>query len=223
MSPPRRFTDDELHELLGLAGDDPRLEPVRADAAAWARFLALREFLSPSAPPEGARPEEASRRLRAALAGALGEPAPEAAPRAERASASAPRARATPGPWRWGWLAAAAAVAIVTVVLLPRREPGSQLRGDGSTLALLGAHAEADGVRLAWRSAPGADRYEVVLLAPDLSPLGSPRETADTTLVVLREGALAALPRSGTVLWRVTALRLGTPVAASATDSFALP
>ena len=236
MNPDGRMTDDELLELVALADDDPRLESVRRDPGAWTRLLALREFLVPGPAPAGARPEEAERRLREAVVGALAANArPAAAPAGGPAAAkpraveSASRSRTIRPAWgaaRWGWLAAAAAVMVVSVVLLPRRDDGPRVRGGEGpvpALALVGAAPGEGGVRLEWRSTPGADRYEVTLLGPDLGSLGPARETAETTLVVPRAGTLASVPPGGTVLWRVTAVRHGVPLAESQTQSFTLP
>ena len=225
MSRVESFPDDVLLELLELPDDDPRLVRVRRDPAAWSRLLALREFLVPTAAPEGARPEEAERHLRAQIAQAVRRPGPDVIPLAPR---TAGRARGS-GPARaprWAWIPIAAGLLIASAVfLVHRRDDSRPLRGTSTSAAVVlsAAVIEGDAVRLSWRSVAGADAYEVTLLATDLSALGPARQSSDTTLLLRRDASLSRVDAGDPVLWRVTATRRGAPMAESGTASFTMP
>lgn len=219
------LSDERLAELAALPDGHPDVARVRDDPETWARLVALREFLSPSAIPGGARPDAATERLRAALRTALDEQAAPGRPQARAVARGRPWWVALLAPPARPWLAAAAGLAALVVVLaVPRLTVRQdQVRGRPGGVELAAPSFTPDRVVLSWRSVTGADAYEVRLLGADLAPVAQPIRLPDTTVAVSRAETLAGLGPGAQLHWRVSALARGTPIAESETRSFRLP
>ena len=217
MMPVPDWSDERLTALAELPVDHPDVQAVRANPERWARLIALREFLYPSAPPAGARTEEAVARIRAAIRSAHSGPGgvqePETAPPAVPARRETPRAHRVPLTGYWPVFAAAAVLVVAGTLLLPRViDHRSTMRGTERPRLSARAAVEGDALRFSWPRVDGAERYELRLFHEDLTPLRP---------VMVVEDSLARLPlaelldetgRGGTLYWRVTAMRSGLPL-----------
>jgi len=222
---------DELAPYADLPPDDPRIAALPPRLRA--RLHAYREFLAPGDVPDGARPDEAERRLGEMLERELGIAPAGRARAAAAAGAGGPR----PLPW-WtkpgGRLALAFAALVVVVAgswlatlqTLRPREPMMRGAPDASRGGNLSVRirALADGaVRLEWDTPPGADRFTLVFLSPDLTEIARVPDLQESHFD-LRPGALPAGLAPGTrVLWRALALHGPDEIARSRTEAIAVP
>jgi hypothetical protein len=84
-----------------------------------------------------------------------------------------------------------------------------------TALALEPARTIAGGIELRWSAEPGADAYQVAFYAGDLREIARLAPAPDTSCVVRRDELPATLAPGTPLLWRVTALRGGDPIATS--------
>jgi hypothetical protein len=211
--------------------DDPRV--LALGPAARARLRAYHAFMAGEA-PEGARVEDAERRLAEAIEHEIGVPLEPGATTTRRSPAPVQLERSAG--WR-SWFAPPArpvwAVALVLAVAgtslwyaSERRAPGGPvLRGNPTPapLATRTSHLADGGVRLEWAPLPGAEGYAIVFLSADLSERARVRDLHDTHFD-LRAGANPpGLPSGAQVLWRVIALRGGDEIERSPATSVRVP
>lgn len=210
--------DEDLARIAALPADDPIRRHVRDCARCRSRWLAYQEFMSPSAVPAGADPEDASARLARALERHIQEPS-----------------GARPVPMRQGlrrlWMPALRpvwALGLLALVLAGVRQIGREGPAGPAPLVLresrgeAGALAPAEPARLtdgsivfAWTPVPDADRYEVTLHGEDLQP-GTRIPAGPEPTLTVPAGALDAQATPGGMLfWRVTAYRGGDALAQS--------
>ncbi len=238
----RRPTIEELGALAALAGDDARRRAAESDPLTAARLRAFEDFVAPGSLPEGADLADAEARLLVALERELGVPL--AAPREQAKTRGAPRpgtgggwsrflARVAGPVWRPALAVAATLVVVAgawTLLAPPGGDGPPLLRGPeapldaGSWDAAPTAEAAAPGtIRLAWRPAPGATRYAVVFLAPDLRELAQVDGLGGTELVLAATELPAGLASGQAVLWRVTAFHEGDEIGRSRTSTMVVP
>ncbi len=223
MTPGRVWSDERIAELAELPPEHPEVQAVREDPERWARLIALRAFLHPEAPPPGARTEEAVSRIRAAVQHALEAQEADPAPRPGMTPARSARA---PRAWFTGWpaLAAAAAVIVAVALLLPRAlEHRDTLRGSAATPLAATARIEGDAAVFTWRAVPGAEVYEFAVFGEDLTALRPVLAVGDTVLWLPLDALRTADGAGRTLLWRVTAVHAGTPLAHSRTVRLDVP
>ena len=227
MKPIDCVPEEALGDVLALPASDPRRAHLDTCPRCRALVLSYEAFLSPD--PEhaalyGAAEKQALDAERERL---LGTPSGDAGPAAGRRRGE-PTGTATAW-WtplfaprlRPAWALAAVAVVATLVVLLPRgrdAELGREVRGLADRpLALAEPVFDAGSVRLAWRGAAGAERYEVRFFSAALEPVASVDAGADTTVSVTAERLPAAFGRGELVLYRVVALLDGDELAVSET------
>ena len=246
----RCFEPGELGTIPALDAGDSRRVHLEECPRCRASLIAYRKFMEPDAPPEGSRPEEADRRLAAALDAEFsraGRPAAVDAVGAKRAPGgeSGPVGRSGPSRPRRSVLerffgarglrpvwAAAAALAIVGVFYVVRvaEMPGTGrlvLRGSTGGArgapALMPARPAPGAVELRWASTPTADAYQVALYASDLTEIARLGPFADTSAVLHAAERPRGIEPGTEVLWRVFALRQGDPIATSPVGRLRLP
>lgn len=224
---------ESIADLLELPHHDPRRAHLDACPRCRARAAAFVSFMSASDIP-GADPGKAQAHLGDVLDAAIGHP-----PSATRAS-SRPREGTSVSRFR-RWLAAlgapalrpvfAAAALLVTAGVIwfaqPSREADRVLRGPvgGAAMASpegLEARPVGSDVWLTWRSVAGADGYEIVIYAPDLSVLARLGPMADTTVAVSAENLSAVAPGT-TLSWKVVVLEQGDAAGDSPLRQFRRP
>lgn len=232
MTETRCIPVEEIHRALELPDSDPRRAHVRECPRCRALADEFRAFTEASvAGVEEWRLAAAESSLAAALERELaGLPggAAESEPVAARRAAPAP-----PAPW-WqslfapAWkpaLAIAGVIVVAAFALWPRLDerPGEPaLRGgEASTVALVAATRNANGIEARWQPIAGVDAYEVRLLSPELEELA--RFEAAGTSLALASDRLPPAARAGTVLLRVVALRDGDEVAFSELHTLGRP
>lgn len=202
-------------EVLAHVQDCPRCRALLAQHRA---FLEGEAGVAPAAAPTASQLAEADATLAAALEREMsGGRAPQAAPvSAPRVAAAEPRAswwQALFAPAlrpTWGF----AAVLIVAGGVYLGVRPGverAEVRGDSPQAAAVTTLVPVAGdgvVTLAWEPVAGADGYDVVLLATDLSELGAPVHVTEPRLELRRDALPAGVTSGSKVLWQVTA-RIG--------------
>ncbi len=109
----------------------------------------------------------------------------------------------------WGF----AAVLVVAGGLYATLRPveRAEVRGDATQAEVVTTLAPVAGdgvVTLAWEPVAGADGYDVVLLATDLSELGAPLHVREPRLELRRDALPAGVTSGAKLLWQVTA-RIG--------------
>jgi len=212
---------EALGTIATLPADDPRRRHAETCPRCRARLALFREFDSPSAPPAGARIDEADSALAAAIERELALPAPLPFP----ARAARPRpARGLGASLRPLWAAAAALILVAGAWVLLRPPAPAVMRGPVSRAELpVATHRGVDRLTLSWRAVPGASRYVVRFYATDLSDLASV-DAGRADHLELRRGALPRpLAGGAKVLWQVMALAGGDRLAASRTQPVVLP
>jgi hypothetical protein len=243
----RHIPDDELGLVLDLDPADPRRGHLDRCPRCYARMAEYRDFVAAQPGAPGARLGEARERLGEALEREIAGGA------AERGTGRAVRAgggdEPRPAPWldrvtrglhlpRLRPELAMAAIAVVIVaggawLAFRGREgipppPGGEptLRGEvvRGPLTLEHPSVLADGaLELAWTSMPGATRYQVRFVAPDLSDLATVEAGSDTR-VILRRGSLpGGLASRALVTWQVVAMSGNDTLATSRATPVRLP
>jgi hypothetical protein len=207
-----------------------------------ARERALAEFERPGPLPAGARPDEAEAQLLAALERELGVRIAEVPPVPERRPASHPAGGGSRGfltrlfaapAWRpalaLGGVLIVAAVA--WTLFAPERavRPGDEPRMRGTSaptgdwFANPQAHAGDGATRLTWNPAPGATRYAVVFLAPDLTEIARVDDLTANELALGSERLPGGLTPASDVLWRVHAYAGADEIGRSGASPVRLP
>jgi predicted ester cyclase len=221
----RHLSEADLAESGAFAEDDERRRHL--ESCAECRMLRARyaEFVAGPVDAPAADVADAERRL-----GQMLEREIQRSVR-DPGTTDGFRPRATRQAWAMPALAAAAAVMIVAGAFIFARRPGVDERPSGVLRGGPGAApavelveatpASGDAIELRWRAVSGADRYSVRLYSGELRELAA-LESADTTLRVAR-GSLAAAAPGDTVLWRVTAMRGGAPLARSVLGTARVP
>jgi hypothetical protein len=225
MKPIECFSEEALGEILALPESDPRRAHVRDCPRCRALALSYERFMAADDPaPYGPRERASLDAARERLLGLGGAPA------------EAPSRRPAPAerqPWWAGWRQpalrpafafAAVLIAVAGLFVVPRflgPAPESIVRGPGSQpLSLADPRYERGGVvRLAWRSAPNAETYEVRFFSTALESLGVVPVGPDTTVSIGAGRLPAAFGRSRPLLYRVVALRGRDEMATSATGA----
>lgn len=125
----------------------------------------------------------------------------------------------------WGFAAVLVVAGGVYLSVRPDVQRG-EVRGDSpvsASVTTLAPVASEGAVTLSWEPVAGADHYDVVLLAPDLSEIGEPVRVSEPTYV-LRHDALPAGVTAGTnLLWQVTARAGERELSHSVTAGFVAP
>ena len=231
---------NEMAELLSLPSDDPRRRRFEGTPRGRAILSIYASFMEAANLP-GANPAAADHVLAEALARALNAPNPKGG--ASSATGAEPRREL-----RWpGILRAlmsptfrpAFALASIAIVLgglwLARSRPGPQtrlLRGavvggqpvGTQPLELHEARTFRSGaIQLSWAPYPGADRYVVSFLRPDLTDLFRLPAGPDAGLTIGPGALPALLPRGQRIGWRVVARHGGDSLAVSTISAFRLP
>ena len=221
------LTLEEIIASASGAGADPHRAHVESCPRCWARLVSYREFVSPSPAPESAGFDAARAAIGPALAREIGAERPRIL-----AFPDAARRRDFGGKWL---SAAAAVIAVGALAIAVARGPllgerASVLRGDGASGAMgvasvaLLAPTEAGGrVTLHWRAVPGAERYRVTFLGPDLAVLAALELGADTTLTLDPGRLPAALASAKAARYEVAALAGGSSIATSGVGTVRLP
>jgi hypothetical protein len=232
---------EELEEISGLASQDPRMRHVEACARCRALLTMYRGFVAPARARSGADLQDAEARLTAfvtrdILGGeTLGVDRSDDSHAGHRTDnrnhfrdlLELLRAR----PLRPA-LALAGSLAVL-LLLVTQYNPGDRgpdrivLRGGPGAEAVLGLEpAEILGeglIRLSWRPVESADTYLITLMGEELDELARLEAGGEASLT-FSPATVAGLPGSGSpVLWRVTALHGGDPLAHSAIQSTRLP
>ncbi len=204
---------EEIATVLSLARDDERRRHAESCARCSALMLAHAEFVRASV-VEGADPVDARRRLDALIASRVeGASSPGARPVIPMRHSHWARLRPV-------WAIVAAAVVVTGVVLVrdwPQRPGNEAVRGGAhAVIETSPAEVSSDGsVAVHWEPVPGADAYEVTLLAADLSEVRRLGLTTQPFAVVAAD-VLSESGRAVAVYWQVTAVKAGDPVATSA-------
>ncbi len=131
-----------------------------------------------------------------------------------------------------GALALAALLLIIVALngLWPRPREADEIRLRTPETESLGAVIEllspeqlaGGGLALSWSAMPGADDYELLLMAPDLSLLATLSSGGQTHLNLDAERLNAWLAGGQVFAWRVRALSGGDPIGESPPSSFRL-
>lgn len=218
------FTSETIAEVLELPEDDPRALHVAGCPRCGALLVSYRDFVKAAAPPD-ADLCEANARLSAFLDANVRGVGRDGA--IARGPSLLDRVR--------GVIAMRPALAGVLIVLLsvtvlwwqpwqpdePRILRSATVSGD--LILEMAEVIDRDTVRLSWRGLGGADRYEVRIFAPDLSPVAVLGPFEDTSCVVDLGGAYPDGASGMRLLWRVIALQKGDEIEASRAGSFEIP
>ncbi len=210
----RCFTDEELGEMRDLSGDDPRRIHLRDCPRCSTRLAQFEAFLAAESDVAEAHLERAREYLDRALEREIGGAAPD---RQVRGPDLQPRRRGwtdwLTGPRLRPVLAAAALVIVVGGawwLTRDREQTPAKLRGEqpAGPLTVEEPRAlEGGGLELSWSPMRGADRYQVRLVAPDLTDLAA-LDSITVPHVELRHANLPARITPGTLaMWQVVALR----------------
>jgi hypothetical protein len=216
----RCFHEEELEVILALPEGDPRLAHAEECPACRALLLSYKKFMAPGGEAGVTERDDAARRLADFIAKEI------AAPGSGAGGEKVVPFRRKLTTWFAGGklrpaLALAAVVALVVIVPLIGRGPGDApitgvLRENGSAPALRGeVSVLSDGrVELTWDPVEEADAYRVVLYGADLEEAARFDVAGRSSLTVDPEG-ISPSGGSGTLLYRVLALRGGDEVARS--------
>ncbi len=222
---------EDLERVMGLGAEDPRRKHLDDCPRCRALMAAYSDFLKPARALPGADLQDADARLKSSFDREIAREGRASRPATRRMRWSPPRPFGPTALWPV-WAAAAAVIVVGVLYVVHQVGPGPDrlvLRGapQGSSrpaaLVLYPPKSVAGGLELRWRSAPGADTYQVRLFGSDLSERARLGPFADTA-VVLRPAELASGIAPGTLLlWRVVALHAGDEIATSPVGQLRAP
>lgn len=227
------LADETLPIVMQLAPDDPARRHLKDCARCRARVAAVAAFVQAQVPPEGARPDDADRRLAAILDQEIyGRSSGSPARRGPRESREGGLGSILRMLWRPAlrpvWAIGFVVLAVVTVRELgPSRDDRIILREDGKRAASAPLPMEpitdASGrLTLRWSPYAEATHYTVVLLGEDLEERGRIDAGGNTSCALPDE--TSSLLRAGShMFWRVIAQRDGDTVASSKAVPLVLP
>lgn len=231
---------ERLEELIALDAGDPRRAHLESCPRCRSRMLAFTSFMEVHPVPDGARLEDARKRLSKVLREEVASRAGDAPSAAQASTATERRPRRglrllldwlAPRPRQVAVGLAALAVAVVVIIQVrEERQDGSplHLRGPeapGWMAAAPGLHSvRADGaLELRWPAMEGAEGYRLVFSGPELMEILRIEAGADTQYVLPAETVSELGSTGSTVFWRVQALRGGDTITQSPPGTLTLP